>query len=194
VAQAILPAARTFLPALALLACLVPAPAPAQEVVLNLDPARTTIQFTLPATLHTVHGTFKLKHGEVRFDPATGKIGGAISVDTTSGESGNESRDKRMHQSILESDRYPEIVFTPDRVEGAVGPQGASDVQVHGVFRIHGAEHEIVLPVHVEMAGGHATATTHFSVPYVKWGMKNPSTLFLKVHDQVEIEVTASAK
>ena len=37
------------------------APAPGQEIAFDLDPARTTVQFTLGGTLHTVHGSFKLK-------------------------------------------------------------------------------------------------------------------------------------
>ena len=145
-------------------------------------------------TLHSVHGSFKLKRGTIRFDPASGKIGGEAVVDATSGESGSEGRDRRMHADILESARYPEIVFTPDRVEGAVARQGASQIEVHGTIRIHGAEHEVTLPVHVEMtqmANGPATATIHFTIPYVKWGLKNPSTLFLRVSDKVVIDIAA---
>lgn len=44
----------------------------AQEAVAKLDPANSTIKFTLGATFHTVHGTFKMKDGEIRFDPASG--------------------------------------------------------------------------------------------------------------------------
>src|ERR1700723_3868242 len=83
-----------------------------QEIAFNLDPAKTTVQFTLGASLHTVHGNFKLKRGAIRFDPATGKIGGEVVVDATSGESGSEGRDRRMHTQILDSARYPDIVFT----------------------------------------------------------------------------------
>jgi hypothetical protein len=35
------------------------------------------------------------------------------------------------------------------------------------------------------------TATMHFVVPYVQWGMKNPSTLFLRVGDKVNIDLEA---
>jgi polyisoprenoid-binding protein YceI len=167
------------------------APAPGQEIALDLDPARTTVQFTLSGTLHTVHGSFKLKRGAIRFDPATGKIGGEAVVDATSGESDSDGRDSRMHTNILESARYPEIVFTPDRVEGTVARQGASQIEVHGMFRIHGAEHEIMLPVQVTMDDGRATAKIHFTIPYVKWGLKNPSTLFLRVSDKVDIDIAA---
>ena len=171
--------------------------ASSQEISLDLDPAKTTIQFTLPGTVHTVHGSFKLKRGSIRFDPATGKIGGEAVVDATSGESGSDGRDRRMHAQILESARYPEIVFTPDRVEGAVAKQGASQVQVHGTFRIHGAEHEITLPVHVEvteMANGGVTARIHFTIPYVKWGLKDPSTFFLHVSDKLDIDIAACTR
>ncbi len=175
-------------------AALVAAPSLNQEMVLELDPARTQVQFTLADVLHTVHGSFKLKHGAIRYDPATGRISGDVVVDAASGDSGNAARDRRMHKNILESQRYPEIVFTPDRVEGAVAAPGISQVRVHGMFCIHGAAHEITLPVQVQMAKGQMTATTHFTVPYAQWGMKNPSTLFLRVSDKVDIDITAYAR
>lgn len=164
-----------------------------QEIVLELDPAHTSVHFALPATLHTVHGSFKLKQGTIRYDPASGKIAGEVVVDATSGDSGNEKRDRRMHKEILESQRYPEIVFTPDRVDGTVAREGASRVQVHGRFRIHGGAHEITVPVEVRMVNGKAAASARFSIPYVKWGIKNPSTLILHVSDQVEIEAATGA-
>jgi len=42
-----------------------------------------------------------------------------------------------------------------------------------------------------QMANGPATATIHFTIPYVKWGLKNPSTLFLRVSDKVVIDIAA---
>lgn len=115
-------------------------------------------------------------------------------VDATSGDSGSSARDKRMHSHILESDLYREIVFRPDRVEGKVASQGGSQVHLHGMFAIHGSEHEITLPVDVEAADGLFTASTHFFIPYVKWGMKNPSTLFLRVSDKVELKIRTVAR
>ena len=86
----------------------------ANEVVLTLDTAQSKVHWTLGTTLHTVHGTFALKRGTVRFDPESGKASGEIVADATSGESGNTSRDKRMHKEILESVRYAEVIFHPD--------------------------------------------------------------------------------
>lgn len=62
---------------------------------------------------------------------------------------------------------------------------------VHGIFSIHGTDREITVPAQVERDGDHWTANVHFTVPYAKWGMKNPSTLFLKVSDTVEIDLSA---
>ena len=165
----------------------------AQETVVTLDAAQTRIEYTLGATAHTVHGTFKLKRGVVRFDPATGKASGVIVVDATSGNSGNDGRDSKMHREILESQKYPEVVFTPAQVKGTLNPQGTSQLGVAGTFRLRGQDHELTLPILVQLAGSEATASTHFAIPYQKWGLKNPSTFILRVKDTVEIEVRGSA-
>ena len=159
-----------------------------------MDPAETKVEFTLGDVLHTVHGTFALKRGTIRFDLATGQAAGEMVVDAASGASGSAARDRRMHKDILESARYPEIVFRPTRVEGRVAPQGTSQVQVHGTFTIHGADHEIVMPAEVEAAAGEYKLFVHFEVPYVKWGMKNPSTFILRVNDKVEIGIHTVAR
>jgi polyisoprenoid-binding protein YceI len=164
----------------------------AQELVLQCDPAKTAADIMLGDVLHTVKGSFALKQGEIRFDSSSGKIGGEIVFDATSGNTGNDRRDHKMHKDVLESARFPEISFRPDRVEGPVSTTETSAVQVHGMFRIHGAEHEITVPAEVNLSAGHWTVTTHFPVPYVKWGLKNPSVLFLRVGDTVEVAFHAA--
>ena len=165
--------------------------AAAQDRSFQLDPAQTTVKFTLGDVLHTVHGTFHLKHGALQLEPASGRVSGEIVVDAKSGESGSGVRDRKMHREILESESYPEIAFRPDKVEGAVASQGKSSVKVHGMFNIHGVDREITVPAELDLTADHWTASVHFTVPYAKWGMKNPSTLFLRVNDSVEIDLTA---
>jgi polyisoprenoid-binding protein YceI len=133
---------RAFV-ALSLVAIGIGASATAQEVTLQVDPSKSSVKFTLGDVLHTVRGTFTAKRGMLRFDPGMGKVSGEIVVNAESGESGSGMRDRKMHKEILESDRYPEISFRPDRIEGAVSESGKSSVKVHGVFSIHGVDREI---------------------------------------------------
>jgi polyisoprenoid-binding protein YceI len=183
---------RKSLAAVILLACA--ESLSAGEAVLELDPARTEVEFTVGTLLHTVHGTFALRRGVVRFDPSNGKASGELVVDAASGNSGSASRDKRMGKDVIESLRFPEIVFLPDRVEGQFNPAGASQVQLHGQFRIHGISHEMTVPVQTEPGQNGLQATAGFSVPYVAWGMKNPTTLFLKVNDAVDVKIHAAGR
>lgn len=169
------------------------APTRAQEIVVTLDPARTEIHYTLAAVAHTVHGTFKLKSGAIRFDPATAKVSGVVVVDATTGSSGNDGRDSKMHREVLESQKFPEIVFTPQQVKGTVNLQGASQIEVAGIFRLHGQDHPMTLPVALQLAGPEATVSTQFSIPYQQWGLKNPSTFILRVKDTVDLEIHAVA-
>lgn len=162
-----------------------------QQESVQLDPAKTRIEFTLSGILHTVHGNFRLKNGSLHFDPATGAVDGALVVDATSGDSGSHSRDKKMNKEVLESAKYPEITFLPQKFTGHVNPQGASQVAVSGIFRIHGADHPITLIMPMRISGNELTATTHFEIPYEQWGMKNPSTFVLRVGNKVVIDLTA---
>jgi polyisoprenoid-binding protein YceI len=162
---------------------------PASEIVLGIDPAESKVHWTLGSTLHTVHGSFAFKKGTLQLDTSTGKARGEIIVDATSGNSGDDSRDKKMHREVLESGRYVEVVFRPDRVEGKITPQGTFAAQVHGLFILHGSEHELTVPVQAELAADHWTGTAKFSVPFIDWGLKNPGSFFLKVNHAVEIEL-----
>jgi len=160
-----------------------------REILLEIDPAQSKVHWTLSTTFHTVHGTFVLRKGTMRVDFATGEASGEIIVDAASGNSGDTGRDKKMHKDVLESSRYTEIVFRPKHVEGEITMQGTSTVQVHGVFLLHGSEHEMTVPVQAELNADHWTASSKFTVPFIDWGLKNPSNFFAKVNHAVEIEL-----
>jgi polyisoprenoid-binding protein YceI len=162
---------------------------PAGEIVLELDPAQSKVHWTLESTIHTVHGSFAFKQGTLRLETSTGKASGEITVDAASGNSDNDGRDKKMHKEVLESGKYAEVVFRPDRVEGKIATQGKFTAQVRGMFALHGGQHELTVPVQAEFAGDRWTGSAKFSVPFIDWGLKNPSNFFLKVNHAVEIEL-----
>jgi polyisoprenoid-binding protein YceI len=163
----------------------------AQKLTVHLDPAQTEIHWTLTDTLHTVHGTFKLKGGMMTFDPKTGMAEGEMLVDADSGDSGWAQRDKAMKKNVLETSRYPMVSFHPAKVAGEPKSGNIQDVTVDGTFNIHGADHPLRMGVKVQMDGDRMIAITHFVVPYVDWGLKDPSTFMLKAGKQVSIDVVA---
>ena len=165
------------------------APAFCRSYTLQLTPDNTRIEWTLSDVLHAVHGTFELKRGCITFDPESGKAGGEVVVDMTSGDSGSGARDKRMHKNVLESAKYTDAVFTPDHLEGKLALPGASNLKLHGTFRIHGADHEMTIDVQAKVESERMLAELTFDVPYVDWGMKNPSTLLLRVGKKVQVAI-----
>jgi polyisoprenoid-binding protein YceI len=166
------------------------APQPANSSLLFIvDPAQSSVHWTLGSSLHTVHGTFALKGGRLQVDPATGKGSGEIVVDATSGESGNDGRDKKMHKEVLESGKFGEIIFRPDNITGKLESQSESTIQIHGIFLLHGSEHELTVPAQANLSGNHWTGSAKFGIPFIEWGLKNPGTWLLKVEHSVNIEL-----
>jgi YceI-like domain len=161
----------------------------AQQIVLSVDPAKSTVHWSVESSLHTVHGTFHVKRGTVFVDPTTGKASGEIVVDATSGESGNNARDRRMHKEILESNQYSEVVFRPDRADGTIVQQGNSNLKLHGIFSLHGADHDLNVPTQATLTEEGWKGTAAFEVPYIQWGLKNPSNFLLKVKPVVDVEL-----
>jgi polyisoprenoid-binding protein YceI len=175
----------------AVLLFIVAAPAFAQQGVIELDPSRTLVHFTLGSTLHAVHGSFKLKSARIICEPGTDKISGVVVVDAASGESGNDGRDAKMHREILESRKYPEITFTPLQLQEKLALQEDVHIEVRGIFKLHGQDHEIVIPVAVRFQANQFTLDANFPVPYIKWGLKNPSTFILRASDTAQVTVHA---
>ena len=132
---------------------------PVRQVTLDLDRPACKIDFTLGAVLHTVHGTFEVKEATLRLDVASGEISGRIVVDVKSGNTGDGERDRSMHQDVLESARFPEAVFSPNRLTGQLALAGQSEVGVRGVLRIYGQDHDVTLPAKVSVENTHQGAS-----------------------------------
>jgi polyisoprenoid-binding protein YceI len=167
---------------------------PGKLAVLDLDPAKTTITYSLDGWPHHTQGTFKLKRGVVEIDPSTGKMTGTITVDAASGDSGHSIRDQEMKSTILEVDRFPEISFAPRQVLSHGDPQKTFPVKVMGLMFLHGAQHALTIDATVEREENNVTIHSNFPVPFVEWGLRDPSVLMFKVSKQVLVDVTANAR
>lgn len=160
----------------------------AQKETLQVDPAKSNLQFTLQASLHAVHGTFHINGGAVTFDE-TKAMSGSIDVDAKSGSSGEASRDKKMTQDQLKADKYTTVSFAPKSYTGQLAAEGDSTITVQGAFTLLGTPHDLTVPMHVHIDHGACTATGTFAVPFAQWGVKDPSTFLLKVGKEVTIDL-----
>ena len=165
-----------------------------RTINLTLDPETTKVQWTLGDVLHTVHGTFRMKRGVIQYDPATGEASGLIEIDATSGDSGSPARDQRMHQNILNSAQYQVITFRPTHVQGKFEQAIGCSFDVDGIFNLHGHDHPMRMKVTAHPQPTGVVFQTHFDVPYVDWGLKDPSTLMLRVNKDVSIDIGALGK
>lgn len=162
----------------------------AQQRVLVLDPAASKVGFTLDATGHDVEGTMAVKSGRVSFDDS-GAASGEIVLDLQSARTGNDSRDKTMHEEVLETKKFPTATFRAEAVEGTVAPSGTSQVTLAGTLSFHGGEHKMKLPAKVSIQDGRVTADTKLTIPYVEWGLHDPSIMILRVAKVVTVDVHA---
>ncbi|MBW8878160.1 MAG: YceI family protein [Acidobacteria bacterium] len=167
----------------------------AEPLTFQLDPQATKIEFTFGATLHTVDGTLRAKEGTVRVDPEAGTATGRIVLDATSARTGNDRRDRKMHEKILESQRYPEMVFEIERLSGKLNSLGQSEIELHGTLEMHGTRRPIALPATVFSNDGKTvTGTGTLILSYLDWGLADPSFFILRVEKEVRVTVKAAGR
>jgi polyisoprenoid-binding protein YceI len=173
---------------LALAAVLAPL-AIAQHQTFAVDPDSSEVKMTLNTTHEVVNGTFHIQSGSIEFDRSNPKMSGSVVVLAGSGKTGNGSRDKKMNKDILQVEQHATVSFEPRSYTGAIAPSGDSAIQVTGIFTLLGTPHEITIPMLVHLEGTTATAKSHFAVPYIQWGLKDPSFMFWKADKDVAIDL-----
>jgi polyisoprenoid-binding protein YceI len=169
-------------------------PAAAEEQTLTLDPAATTIAFTLGATLHSIEGTVRLASGAIRFDPVTGAASGEIDVDARSATTGLGSRDENMHGEVLESEKYPRIAFRAERLRVVHRDAAGAVIELVGQLDLHGRPRPYTLPAKLAFDGDRVAIEAKFRVPYVDWGMQDYSTFILRVDRFVDVRVASAGR
>jgi polyisoprenoid-binding protein YceI len=161
----------------------------AQKQTFVANPDASEVKMTLKTTREVVNGTFHIQSGSLEFDRSAAKMSGSVVVLAGSGKTGNGSRDKKMNNDVLEVEQHATVSFEPKSYAGAIAPSGDSTIQVTGNFILLGTPHEITIPILVHLEGKTATAKAHLVVPYIQWGLKDPSFLFWKADKDVAIDL-----
>jgi polyisoprenoid-binding protein YceI len=171
------------------LAVILPASAFAQHQTFTVNPEASEVEMKLNTTHEVVNGTFHIQSGSIEFERSNPGMSGSVVVLAGSGKTGNNSRDKKMNKDILKVDQYTTVSFAPKTYAGTIAPSGNSTIQVSGVFTLLGNPHDLTIPMQIYIDGSKATARAQFIVPYIQWGLKDPSFLFWKAEHKVEIDL-----
>jgi polyisoprenoid-binding protein YceI len=162
----------------------------AQHRTFAVNPGASEVRIKLNTTHEVVSGTFHVQSGTIEFDSAHAEISGVVVVAAGSGNTGNGSRDKKMNRDILKSDQFTTVSFAPKAYSGMIASSGDSTIQVSGVFTLLDTPHNITIPMQIHIEGAKVTAKAQFTIPYVQWGLKNPSFLIWKAENDVAISLT----
>ena len=178
---------------LALAVILAPA-ALAQHQTFAVNPDASEVKMRLNTTHEVVNGTFHIQSGSIEFDRSAARMSGSVAVLAGSGKTGNDSRDKKMNKDILKVDQYATVSFAPKAYTGTIASSGDSTIQVSGVITLLSNPHDLTIPMQIHMDGSKATARAQFVVPYVQWGLKNPSFMFWKAENDVAIDLDLTGR
>jgi polyisoprenoid-binding protein YceI len=190
----------------------------AGKVTLAIDAARSELHFTITRPGETIEGTAHLFTGDVGLDPERPEEGSSVvlNVRAESLETGNRMRDRKMRNSHLEVERFPEIAFrsTSIRLGGAGGasasagtaastgpsahagegeaagplrPGAARKALVEGVLSLHGVERTLLFPVVIKYDGGSLTADGDLSLRLTDHGIPIPRILWIVLDDEVKV-------
>ena len=163
-----------------------------RELHYRIESAGSELRWELPATLHTVHGSAPQFEGRVdaEFSGGEWSIRSRIAVRAAAMETGSASRDRTMREKVLETDRFPEVVFEARRVVADLtrfraGQRFIADVS--GDLTVHGKTLPLRLPVDVEVFADHAVLSASFPLLWKAYGLSDPSFGFVRVREPMKV-------
>ena len=127
-----------------------------------------------------------------QFDPVTGKVTGEI-IRRRPQRPERRFRPRRKHaqksageREVPHGDVHSRSRRRQNRLQGSLKSPDSRHL------RYSRRKHELTIPAEVTFTADHWTAKSTFDIPYVQWGMKNPSNFFLHVPDNVRMEIELS--
>lgn len=138
------------------------APAQAAPAKWNVNPAKSSLSWTVVINGQTVSGKFKAFGALIAFDPTDlAQSSAKITMDMTEPKSGDQTRDQMLLQpewfNVLD---FPQAVF---QTTGFVS-KGSNAYDVKGNLTLKGVTKEITLPMTIAVSGNAATAKGELSL------------------------------
>jgi polyisoprenoid-binding protein YceI len=169
-----------------LFALLVAATLPSQGAF-SVDPAASTIQYTIVHKLHRVEGTsHDIEAKAVLKDD--GSILTMVRVSVASFRSGDGNRDEHMLEA-MDAGKFPYVVFKGVARLGATRELPTAPLPMVGEIDFHGVTTPITVPVALQVhPDGSVQARGSFGVSLDAHHVQRPSLLFVKIDDDCRID------
>jgi polyisoprenoid-binding protein YceI len=158
-----------------------PLPGPSRPLRYQVEVAGSSVRWELPASFEPIKGVVPLLHGSVDAIPVpTGgwDVQAKITIPAASMRTGNRRRDRTLREKVLETARYPDIVFQLRQFTGDLSrfrPGATFPVQVTGDLTVHGKTALVQLPVDVAVFPNAVILTGSFPVHWKAYGLQDPS-------------------
>lgn len=154
---------------------------PAHPLHYKVEVAGSSVRWELPASFEPIKGVVPLFHGSIEAQPLSSggwDVSARIVVPAASMRTGNRRRDRTLREKVLETARYPEIVFEIRQFTGDLSrfrPGATFQVQVAGDLTVHGRTAQVQLPVDVSVLPKAVVLTGSFPVHWKAFGLQDPS-------------------
>lgn len=184
---------------LLLTAVLVPWALHAEPAVWQVDPAHSTVEFSIRHFFTQVPGRFNDFSGTIHFDPEQPSSSSVeFTVQADSIYTNNDRRDQHLRSAdFFHVEKFPTLSFESTRVEGS-----GSDLKVTGDLTLHGVTREVTIPatflgsMNVGQMGTRAGFHTEFTLDRKDYGIVWNRPLDQGgaiLGDEVEIEINVEA-
>ena len=103
---------------------------------------------------------------------------------------------RRMHEEVLESDSYPNIVFESSHGTASKTGEGQYWMALNGQLTLHGVTRDQSVSVRVSVSGETLRAAGDFSVLLSDYGIRPVSALggTVKLKDEIKLSFSISAR
>jgi len=183
---------------------------PPNLVHYQIDPGRS--RFVVRAFVGGLLSSFGHNHtiairdfsGEVQFTPDSPEASslqmriGADSLAVIDEVSDNDRRDieQRMRADVLETGKYPEIVFHSASVTANRTADGQYQLKVSGDLTLHGVTHRVLIPARLSLGGNDLHARGEFSLRQSDYKITPPSVAAgtIKVKDELKFSFDIVAR
>jgi polyisoprenoid-binding protein YceI len=152
---------------------------------------KSELSFELPTSLHLAEGKVGAWKGQVTVDPGEpGIVHASLEIDARSLETGSKGRDEDMHGKVLESDKFPAILFRAGRYRGDLGdfsPGRTVTVELDGELEIHGVTKPVQASLECRVFSDHVSVAGSVPLRWKEYGLRDMSKLLLRIHDPMKV-------